>query len=1094
MSNVVYRRLKNFDTCYEVINTLLYNYSKNTYQLKESLSFFKNKLFQFIINYNDVYQHEVLNINNVFGNMTQDAFSYSNLKLEAIDLFFIYNTLHQLSLDSKDVYNPNKDSLSGFNSRKTNGSFYTPYSIAYYMVKKTILNYFNDNTHKSIQDIKILEPCLGTGVFIVAFVDYLLEDESTQRFNTSKELVINLLKNNTVFVDVDVEALNFFKIYMPFHLKYYFDIDFDFEHSTKHFFEDDILLSNKIIQNYKNYFDIIFFNPPYELLKPNSNEFKLNDGNIDHDAFNFHYSNTQKLKSYFKNNNAFEFSRKGMLNLYKLFIELTVKSLSNSKCSISFIVPLTLLGDYQCKELRQYLLSNNKLCSVVLIPEKNVLFNNISQAFTIMNLSKELKTNKIEIKDNVKNTQELFTDDFNTVNYDTLKKLSQNKIITSLTNDDEKIIQQLSNTYKICELKKYILNLRGEIDLTKYKSYINSNQYGAPLVRGGYLGYYLNIYNNQKLINFDHIDDHILDEPQFDLKRKLSHSYEKRIACPQISNMNTTKRLKFSFINEGFYLANSCNYLLITNMEHMESQYGITYESLLCLLNSSIYNYIFKLTSTNNHISNNQIGDLPLLLNSDKKWVYINLKNIFIKYINGYITLRQTEMYVDANVFYLFDIQSSQIKYLLNKEGRSIKYIEDVIDLKDELPTSVVYNHQICKLSDLDLKMIKSVPPGGNWKHIPLDVPSKRLEQIRNSGGRSTLYGRLARNMPSYTISTYYNRPGNGTFIHPDYYNDSNGGYTQNRLISHREAARLQSFKDNFIFTGSNSSILKQIGNAVPPILSYHLAKSIIQYFSNRNLNVIDLFCGAGGLSYGFKEAGCNISLAIDNDKDSIATFQKNHEDSCSIHGDIQNYNIKQTLYNTITDKHVDIIIGGPPCQGYSQAGLRIIDDPRNYLFREFVTLVDMKKPSMFLIENVTGLLSINSGKTYKSIIQCFADIGYNVVGKTLNAAEFGVPQRRKRVFIVGSKSHIDDNIFPNKSFALYDMSKKKQLSLFDSKLPRFTTVEEAISDLPIISKDLGAYKSYTPFPNGISHYQYYMKDLISFEQFYQLKKEHIPN
>jgi DNA (cytosine-5)-methyltransferase 1 len=140
------------------------------------------------------------------------------------------------------------------------------------------------------------------------------------------------------------------------------------------------------------------------------------------------------------------------------------------------------------------------------------------------------------------------------------------------------------------------------------------------------------------------------------------------------------------------------------------------------------------------------------------------------------------------------------------------------------MATSMIKNHYSAKLSALDVRMVKNVPPGGNWKNIPTSIPSKRLEQIRigfenGSGSRSTYYGRLLPNKPAYTISTYFNRPGNGCFIH--YATD------QHRLISQREAARLQSFPDDFIFEGAVTSQYRQIGNAVPWPLAYHVAKNI---------------------------------------------------------------------------------------------------------------------------------------------------------------------------------------------------------------------------------------------------------------------------
>ena len=129
----------------------------------------------------------------------------------------------------------------------------------------------------------------------------------------------------------------------------------------------------------------------------------------------------------------------------------------------------------------------------------------------------------------------------------------------------------------------------------------------------------------------------------------------------------------------------------------------------------------------------------------------------------------------------------------------------------------MIHNHITYALSALDFRMVRAIPQGGNWKHIPLDVPSKRVQRIRETGGRTTLYGRLSWNKPSYTITTYFNRPGNGTYIHPD----------EDRVITAREAARLQSFPDDYLFYGSKGSFCIQIGNAVPVCLASSMAASI---------------------------------------------------------------------------------------------------------------------------------------------------------------------------------------------------------------------------------------------------------------------------
>jgi DNA-cytosine methyltransferase len=313
-----------------------------------------------------------------------------------------------------------------------------------------------------------------------------------------------------------------------------------------------------------------------------------------------------------------------------------------------------------------------------------------------------------------------------------------------------------------------------------------------------------------------------------------------------------------------------------------------------------------------------------------------------------------------------------------------------------------IFNHVTFSLSKNDMKMVQSIPKGGNWKDIPLSIPSKRLEGIRKTGGRTTLYGRLEEHKPSYTITTYFNRPGNGAYIHP----------AQNRVISAREAARLQSFPDSYVFEGSKTSLPKQIGNAVPPLLAYSIAKKILK--QTKTKNVLDLFCGAGGLSLGFEWAGFNIIVANDNFKQACETYRRNHSNSTLIEGDVAKKDIKDRLLDISKNKKVDIIVGGPPCQGFSYAGKRLIDDPRNFLYKEFVDLVQKINPPVFLIENVEGILTSNKGKTYKSIVKDFTKLGYLLCGKKIHSARFGVPQKRKRVIIIGTKNGVSpESCFP---------------------------------------------------------------------------------
>jgi len=305
------------------------------------------------------------------------------------------------------------------------------------------------------------------------------------------------------------------------------------------------------------------------------------------------------------------------------------------------------------------------------------------------------------------------------------------------------------------------------------------------------------------------------------------------------------------------------------------------------------------------------------------------------------------------------------------------------------------------------MEMIRHIPPGGNWKNIPEYIPSRRLEKIRKSGGRTTYYGRLSWDKPAYTITTYFNRPGNGTYIHPE----------QNRLISFREAARIQSFPDAYRFFGPKSALLDQIGNAVPPLLAEVIARAI------PGETVADIFAGAGGLSFGFKLAGYTPITALEMNVHSARTYEYNHPEARVIRGDATKEDaleeFTESIIEVVGEGKLDALIGGPPCQGFSTAGWRRANDPRNMLWRAYFEAVERLKPRWFLMENVPGLLSTpavddNTGEVTGILVidviySEFQRLGYNIVHFILKAEEFGVPQRRRRLFVLGFRKDEDD-------------------------------------------------------------------------------------
>ena len=393
--------------------------------------------------------------------------------------------------------------------------------------------------------------------------------------------------------------------------------------------------------------------------------------------------------------------------------------------------------------------------------------------------------------------------------------------------------------------------------------------------------------------------------------------------------------------------------------------------------------------------------------------------------------------------------------------------------MKENNSPELIPNHLSSKLSELDMRVVHSVPPGGNWKDIPLSVPSKRIAQIRESyalgkGSRSTYYGRLLADMPAYTINTYFNRPGNGCHIH----------YNQDRVLSQREAARLQSFPDSFEFYGPQTIVNTQIGNAVPPLLAFQVAKEIEKSIGSKGV-FIDLFSGAGGMGLGFKWAGWEPLLANDIEPRFLKTYANNIHDNVMC-GSISDEKFFKTLIDECKKLRAEYesvpfwILGGPPCQGFSTAGKkRSMDDQRNLLFMNYKELIDEVSPDGFVFENVAGLLSMEKGKVFEQVKNEFSSSMPNLTGWVLNSQDYAIPQRRKRVFLIGSNSK-DFKVLPPKPLT----QNTKKCDLLPS-LHSWVSVKQAVSDLPPISQgEDGSKLDYLTEPESL--YQEFMRGIIS--------------
>jgi DNA (cytosine-5)-methyltransferase 1 len=207
---------------------------------------------------------------------------------------------------------------------------------------------------------------------------------------------------------------------------------------------------------------------------------------------------------------------------------------------------------------------------------------------------------------------------------------------------------------------------------------------------------------------------------------------------------------------------------------------------------------------------------------------------------------------------------------------------------------------------------------------------------------------------------------------------------------------------------------------------------------SQKAPRVVDLFSGCGGLSFGLELAGFHTSLAVDNWGDALDTFSANHPRAKTLLGDLGDSNLARV---TELSGPVEIVVGGPPCQGFSISGKRDPNDPRNRLYQGFVNVVEMIRPPLFMMENVPNLASMDSGKLLEEIIYDFERLGYKTSHQILLASDYGVPQNRRRLILIGTR---------DKKPLQFS---KGRLTQRDEKVTTF----EAISDLPEESIPNGA-------------------------------------
>jgi len=423
-------------------------------------------------------------------------------------------------------------------------------------------------------------------------------------------------------------------------------------------------------------FKFLVMNPPYDLLKPNRSELtRLYNvrGPSQFKIFEALRRTVEEEVAFYRESGHYSLATENMLNLYKLMIERAL-TITSSTAILGFIVPSTLLADKSAEKLRREILDKYEIKAIFDFLESAKIFPGVSQAVCVVILDKSKKGDFVPLASNLTQLDDLAHLKPYPTSLNWVKMISGDYRIPRVTEFGWKVLEKMHSNPRLSEVH-WILNLRGEVDLTAYSDCLSMDDTGVIVVRGNNISRYVLRWRSGKKESF------ILKE-RF-LRRlgnspKTKHISENRIAGQQISNMMQRWRLKFCFIKPGTCLGNSCNYVFISKeVENRESL--LLY--LLALLNSCLLNWRFKLTSTNNHVSNLELDSLPIRTVDRTNLWEDQLFGLIVDSVRRVLESGTAKVVpeVEAAIFSLYRLTSEEVEFVLRSEGADEHEVEDIL-------------------------------------------------------------------------------------------------------------------------------------------------------------------------------------------------------------------------------------------------------------------------------------------------------------------------------------------------------------------------------------------------------------------------------
>jgi Alw26I/Eco31I/Esp3I family type II restriction m6 adenine DNA methyltransferase len=834
-------------------------------------------------------------------------------------------------------------------------------------------------------------------------------------------------------------------------------------------------------------FDIVITNPPWELLKPDRRELKR----LSPESRQAYIAAMRQYDEWLAGQYPISQPRRKFAgwgtNLSRVGLELSVRA-TRSAGIIGAVMPASLLADDQSAVLRRHLLSSHALTEVVYYPAEGKHYESADVASVTLVMEADQPPLPMVYLTTVGGTVENPIVDSTELPIDkTQLEASEYVLPVAFGSSAARLLTQLAAKHpswnELESAAPYGLWAGREIDET------GSSDWLVPLSKGG-----SPFLKGRMIDRFATLESPTLGVAKAGWRPTASMAHE-RIVWRDVSRPNQKRRVIATIVPAGLAVGNSLG------VAYFRDGATTALRALLGVMCSTIFEFQLRAHLATGHVSLSSLrkiavptrryldacdrlhslvdaalaGDAAAAVATDAfvaAVVYGVTRSDYEAILRLYRKIPDVER---SELLAAYDEMTAQPADCGSHRARKTETPQQPCGPGSDVKSAVasasdqIHNHRAARLSDLDMRMVLAVPEGGNWKDIPHDIPSQRLTQIRESfargeGSRSTYYGRLRRNKPAYTINTYFNRPGNGCHIHP----------AQDRVLTPREAARLQSFPDSFEFLGPQGAICTQIGNAVPPLLAFQIAKTL-----GTTGAFIDLFAGAGGMGLGFKWAGWRPIIANELEPQFVSTYKRNvHE--LAIAGSITDPDVVEAITTAAIESRRSgeplWVLGGPPCQGFSTAGRRrTMEDPRNHLVWNYVRVLERVKPDGFVFENVTGLLNMNGGAVFEAVQRAFAEVMPSIVGTVVAADDYAIPQRRRRVLLIGRSSATLPPWSPPPTITA---TTDDAPTLFQKAQPAIS-VQEALWDLPpIAAGEDGQLKGYVSSPQTL--YQALMRGQLN--------------